>query len=82
MAKELKFSELEKITGHFAVDVKKYNPNDKMTQEDFMRLSVDNPEDFVGVSYDDRVKFLEDNGYKVTRENLLADLSAKPKEES
>lgn len=33
----------------------------------------------IGVSFEDRIKFLEDNGYEVTRENLVdPSLSTKP----
>ena len=81
MAVSKKFSEWEKEVGLFAVDVKQFNPKDEYTKEEFMTLYAENTAAFVGVSYDDRVQFLEDNGYKVTRENLLADLSVKPKED-
>lgn len=36
---------------------------------------------YLGVNHADRTKFLEDNGYEVTRENMMnVELSAKPPE--
>lgn len=81
MAKVKSFSDLEKITGMFAVDESKFADQADMTQEDYMALVMSNPADFVGVSYDDRIKFLKENGYEVNRHNIVnADLSARAAE--
>lgn len=62
-------------------DTKKYAPNSKLTDEEVMEILRDSPNDFHTVNHEDRIQFLKDNGYEVTRENMVADLSAKPPEE-
>jgi len=54
---------------------------DKKAKELFENLETPETPEFTGVSFDDRIKFLEDNGYEVSRENFTTDLSARPKEE-
>ena len=77
------FSDWEKEKGAFANDTKKYPGNKKMTESEFMDAFLGNQTEFTGVNYEDRVKFLEDNGYKVTRDNLLnPELSSKPPKKS
>lgn len=77
--KQFKTWEIEK--GLFAVDESKFDPTQMLTDEEFMQFWVDEPADFVGVSYEDRVQFLKDNDYEVTRHNIVnADLSVKPRE--
>ena len=74
------FNEWEKDKGAFAIDETKYDLNQQLTEEEFLQLHAEGEGNFRGVSYDDRVKFLEDNDYPVTRENLLdPNLSVKPK---
>lgn len=67
---------IEKKTGIVAREAK--HSADFKTAEQLMQDYTDHPERYVGVSYNDRVAFLEKNGYKLTRQNLInADLSAK-----
>lgn len=76
------FKEHEIDRGMFALDSKLYNTSKTMSREDFDKIVATNYSSFRGVSYKDRVKFLEENGYEVTRENLIdPELSAKPREE-
>lgn len=75
------FEEWEKDRGLFAKDLGQFKSSKEMTQDEFLQLFYANSGSFVGVNYKDRVKFLEANGYEVSRENLIADLSAKPVEE-
>lgn len=42
---------------------------EKLTDEEFISLAETNG--FHGVNFEDRIKFLKDNGYEVTRENLI-----------
>jgi hypothetical protein len=49
------------------------------TVDELMADWGENPSEYTGVSYDDRIKFLKANGYDVTRENLLTDLSVRSK---
>lgn len=78
MAKGKKFEEWEK---HFGLISKVYDPEkhkDTMTEDEFKEATMSNLDDVVGVNHDDRIKFLKDNGYEVTRENMAnPDLSAK-----
>jgi hypothetical protein len=61
------------------------NPKDmpKIKDEaEFIAYAKQNLHLFTGVMYDDRIKFLKDNDYELTRENLIdPELSAKPKPE-
>jgi hypothetical protein len=77
--KQFKTWEIEK--GLFAVDESAYDSTQMLSEEEFMQLWVDGEGQFVGVSYEDRIQFLNDNDYEVTRENIVnADLSVKPRE--
>lgn len=60
-----KLSEWEKDKG---LIVKPPVNDTTMTEAEFDEISMD---DKVPVAYEDRVKFLEDNGYAVTRENMI-----------
>lgn len=51
------------------------DPEVMMTEEEFNAIPFS---DLHGVDHEMRTKFLIDNGYEVTRENMIADLSAKP----
>lgn len=49
---------------------------DKVTRQEFF---ADHPDNYLGVRIEDRKRFLEANGYQVTRENMMdSDLSAEP----
>lgn len=54
--------------------VKDANPRKELTEEDFDNIPRS---DKHGVNHADRKKFLHDNGYPITRENMIADLSAR-----
>lgn len=69
-----KLSDWEKTKGFI---VTSENPSKSMTEEEFDSISINLKR---GVDFDARTTFLEANGYEVTRENMIADLSAKPKE--
>lgn len=81
MPKELKtIGELEREKG--VVILGDINPNEKISKEDFKNLLL-SPLNYVGVNYEDRIKFLKDNGYEVNRANLTDwNLSTKPTVES
>ena len=73
------FSEHEKESGKFALEVGKYGGSRTMSREEFDNIVKSHMSEFTGVDYKNRVKFLEANGYEVNRENLInAELSAKP----
>jgi len=59
-------SEFEKETGKFLFDVSELPE----TREEFDELTADLNKWF-GVDYEYRVKFLEENGYELTRENVI-----------
>ena len=44
------------------------------TVQDLLDDHTENHDAYWGVNYDDRVEFLQKNGYDITRENLVADL--------
>jgi len=75
-----KLSQYEKKFGIIATDRKKYPDTLELTDKEWDKLYEENWKDFSGVNHDDRIKFLKDNGYAVTHENMLnPELSAKPK---
>ena len=41
----------------------------KVTREEFRQSMID--DGFTGINFEDREKFLVDNGYEVTRKNML-----------
>ncbi len=58
----------------------KIDETKKLTDEEFGELIKDH-HNFVGVNYEDRIKFLNDNGYEVTRENMIdGTLGTKPRD--
>jgi len=65
----MEITKLEKDAGFVAIDPKKLPKVD--TVEEFMQHYFEHPNDFAGVDYEQRVKFLKDNGYKLTRANLI-----------
>ena len=78
---KLTIAELEKEYGYIARDRKTYPANKKMTREDFVEATKEE-NGFLGINHEDRTKFLEDNGYPVTHENMInVELSALPPEE-
>lgn len=73
----MQITELEKKAGVIAREGVKLPKFD--TAEELMAHYFENPNDYELVDYEARVKFLEDNGYKLTRENLYdSSLSVKP----
>lgn len=52
----------------FIVVAKDIKPETSMTEEEFDLIPL---HDKVGVNHSDRTKFLEANGYEVTRENMI-----------
>lgn len=72
---------LEKKAGVIATS-KSDLPKDIKKPEDLSKYAIDNPKNLTLVNYDDRVKFLKDNGYEVTRDNLInRELSVRQPEE-
>lgn len=68
----MKLSTLEKKY-HFIIINK--NGDEDITEKEFLALDL---ADKYGVNHDDRIKFLKDNGYDITRENMVnPDLSAR-----
>ena len=52
-------------------------PTDSMTEQEFLALPMTSR---LGVDHESRIKFLKDNGYEVTRENMInSELSVVPK---
>lgn len=49
------------------------DPSAKMTEEEVDAIDLGKKH---GVNHADRINFLRQNGYEVTRENMVADLSA------
>lgn len=70
-------TKFEKETGLVAHNEKR--TKDFKSAKELMADYTNNPSEYIGVSYDDRVKFLEVNGYDVTRKNLLTDLPVRSK---
>lgn len=60
-----KLSEWEKERGFVAIGL---NPNLPISEKDMDLISIN---DIKGCNHDDRIRFLELNGHKVTRENLV-----------
>lgn len=78
-----RFTEWEKELGLFALTEKKFDTSASLTKEEFKEIYLSNHADFIGVDYEVRVKFLQDNDYKVTRENLVnPELSVRQADES
>lgn len=74
---QLAISEWEKHTGRFLKDDTDVSEIVTLTQ--FNQIATLN--NTIGVAYEDRVQFLEDNGYEVSRENLInPELSARRKD--
>lgn len=56
----------------------KHDESIEMTDEEFFIFFRENEGDLVPIHMEQRIKFLEDNGYEVTHANLVnADLPAK-----
>lgn len=49
----------------------KIDEKKKLTDDEFDELLSENTNNFVGVDHEGRTKFLEDNGYEITRENMV-----------
>lgn len=74
-------SKLEKEAGIVAIEAARV---EKFTsKEELVTDMLANRDSYIPVNYDDRIKFLKDNGYELTRENLVdPSLSAKPAEDN
>lgn len=73
-------TKLEQETGLIARDEKHLPKKSVGSAKEFSDFVHENYDNFVSINWDDRTKFLKDNGYKLTRQNLIdGDLSAKPK---
>lgn len=75
-----KLAELEVKHGVIAIDRKKYPKTKEYTDAEFQSVLDNNLNDFHPVNHADRTAFLKANGYEVTHENMMADLSARPQE--
>lgn len=74
----MEITQLEQDSGFLALD-KKTLPKET-DLDSFVKHAINNQHEYIGFNYKDRTKFLEDNGYKLTRENYInADLPTKPK---
>jgi hypothetical protein len=70
MASDTKsISEWEKTKGILLDDVRDVALNKKITSDEFIELFRSRA--YTYVDYDARVKFLKDNGHKITRQNLI-----------
>lgn len=79
MSKSKKLSEWEKVKNSMVVNATDKQLDKTMTEEEFDAIPFI---DRLGVMYKDRVKFLKDNGYEVTRANMMdANLSVRQPEE-
>lgn len=72
--KTLTMAEWEKELNIMFVD---YSPNKKLTREEVSEIELSRGT--VGVDYEPRKKFLQDNGYELTRENFM-DITLNTKE--
>ena len=80
MADTKTLEEWEKERGFLHVDPK-VDLKQKFTEQEIIDLMA--TYDIKGVDHESRKEFLEENGYKVTRENMLnSELSAKSNEEN
>lgn len=60
-----------------SIDVKR-----KYSDDEFTVLLADSKTEYVGVNHEDRVEFLKNNGYEVTRENMTnPELSVRQEDE-
>lgn len=66
MEDQLTIEELEKKCNMFLTV--EHDPKQKMDEDEFRQFAISNGK---GVMYEERVQWLEKNGYEVTRENLL-----------
>lgn len=67
-------SEWEQVKGCIVTTATQDDLSDPMTEEEFDAIPKLEKH---GVNYSDRIKFLQDNGYELTRANMIdSDLSA------
>lgn len=79
---EKTIADWEREHGRVAGDRKKYPANKKITEAQFLQYINEDIDGWHGVNHEDRIKFLEDNGYAVTHANMIdSSLSARPPEE-
>lgn len=62
-------TDLEKQTGFIAID--RNNVPDAEDREEFIEIVMQDMSKFILINYSDRIKFLNDNGYEITFENLI-----------
>ena len=75
MSKQI-ITELEKQTGFVAIN--RADVPDTDDREEFIAVAINNLSKFTHVNYADRIKFLNDNNYELSFENLIdADLHAR-----
>ena len=74
---KLTLDELERYHGWMVKDAKA-KPNKKMTRGEFLAMVDDPKVEMVGIHHDSRELWLKNNGYDVTRANMLnTDLKSK-----
>lgn len=83
MAVKKKFNTWEKEFNCIVVDATDKQLDSKITEEEFRDIAYPAPGQFAqAIFWADRIKFLEDNGYDVTRQNISdANLSVRQPEE-
>lgn len=64
-------AEWEREKGVMFLDARKHPVNKKVTEDEFMEILQTSEGEYRGVTHDDREKWLKDNGYDVTRANML-----------
>lgn len=65
------FSEWEKHHNQLYKKATDEHLKKSMSGDDFWAFHLENISDFHGVNHTDRTKFLQDNGFEVTRENMV-----------
>lgn len=80
MSDKKKFSEWEKEKGLLYIKATDKQLAGDVTEQEFLDAVVDEAGHYPhSLNWDDRTKFLQDNGYDLTRENYInPDLSARP----
>lgn len=72
--------QFEKNIGVVAADIKKYPRDVVKTADEFKEIYLNNMRDFLGCDWPNRIKWLTNNGYAVTHENIInSDLVTKAK---
>ncbi len=69
MADTKKVIDWEREKGVMIIDLGDLKQDSQITEEDFMKHFT--KYNTHGVSFDDRIQFLKDNGYELTRANMM-----------